>query len=489
MPIRNQVQLITYPDSLGGDLKTLSALLEHRFPKLFAGIHILPPFPSSGDRGFAPRTYFEIEPAFGSWADIHRIGAQMDVMLDLMVNHISRQSIYFQDFQKKGRQSPYADLFITLDKIWPGGSPPPEDVAKIFLRRPEHPFADIRIEATGATERVWATFGTRDWSEQMDMDVHSPVTRDLLRRILAHMSSQGVNLLRLDAIAFVIKKPGTICFFVEPDIYHFIDWIQAEAARVGIELLPEVHAEYAIQRKLAEHGCWVYNFALPLLILHALLRGSSRALYEHLLVCPRKQFTMLDCHDGIPVQPDINGLLEIDEAQAVVQTCVDRGGTVSRIHSVEHRLRPDYDAHQINITYYEALGRDDNAYLTARALQFFAPGIPQVYYVGLLSGENDLAGVEATGERRAINRHNYTAAEIDTAVQKPVVQRLMQLIRFRNQHPAFAGDFQIEKQDEHSLILTWRSGKQYCTLEANLPAGRAVITYSDPSGQTQIYQP
>jgi len=223
MTIKNQVQLITYADSLGGDLKRLEQLLDQYFTDIFrGGIHILPPFPSSGDRGFAPMTYFEIEPSFGSWDDVRRIGQRFDVILDLMVNHISRQSEYFKDFVRKGRKSIYADLFITLDKVWPGGDPPPADVAKIFLRKPDHPFSDIVIEETGQTERVWTSFGTRDWSEQVDLDVQSPLTRRLFTDILDFMSRQYVSMLRLDAIGYVIKKPGTSCFFVEPEIYGLV---------------------------------------------------------------------------------------------------------------------------------------------------------------------------------------------------------------------------------------------------------------------------
>ena len=134
--IKNQVQLITYPDSLGGNLKKLNSVLEFYFPGLFTGgIHILPPFPSSGDRGFAPLTYLEIEPKFGSWEDLKRIGEKHAILLDLMVNHISAKSTFFQDFIEKGYESECADLFIPVEKIWADGQPLQEDLDKIFLRR------------------------------------------------------------------------------------------------------------------------------------------------------------------------------------------------------------------------------------------------------------------------------------------------------------------------------------------------------------------
>lgn len=480
MSIKNQVQLITYPDSMGGDLKRLNLLLTKHFSDIFkGGIHVLPPYPSSGDRGFAPLTYFEIEPRFGDWEDVRKIGERFDVLVDVMVNHISRQSPYFKDFIKGGRRSEYADLFITLDKIWPSGEPDEEDIGKIFLRRPLHPFTEIIVEETGETERVWATFGTRDWSEQIDLDVHSPKTKELFQDILAHMSSQGVKILRLDAVAYVIKKAGTSCFFIEPDLYQFLDWMRQAANEDGIEILPEVHAHNSIQNKLAAHGYWVYDFILPALVLHTLFSRSSKRLKEYLKACPRKQFNMLDCHDGIPVLPDVEGVLEVGEARRVVDTCMERGANLSRIFSSDHKSKRGFDAHQINCTYFSALACDQDAYLAARAIQFFSPGVPQVYYVGLLAGENDLQGVEKSGEKRAINRRNYSFDEVEQALEQPVVQRLLKLIRFRNEYEAFNGDFQVLPSGEREVRLAWEKGDKKCTLTVDLAAYRADIEYGD----------
>lgn len=490
MTIRNKVQLITYPDSLGGNLKNLNTLLRKHFTDAFpGGIHILPPFPSSGDRGFAPLTYFEIDPAFGSWSDIQRISKQFPVVLDLMVNHISRQSPYFQDFLRKGRNSEFADFFITLDKVWKNGDPPKEDVARIFLRRPEHPFTDVMIQETGQVERIWATFGAVENPEQIDLDVHSPLTKEYFRKIFENFHRYGVSIVRLDAVAYVVKKPGTSCFFIEPEIYQFLEWIKGQSDNFGIYLLPEVHAHFRIQEKLAGHGYWVYNFALPLLVLHTLISGSSKALKDHLRVCPRRQFTQLDSHDGIPVQPDIDDILDVDSAQRVVGACLARGANLSKILSKEHRKRSDFDAHQINITYYSALSEEDNAYITARAIQFFAPGVPQVYYVGLLAGKNDLLGVERTGEKRAVNRRNYSIEEVETSLEKPVVRRLLDLINFRNSHEAFGGDFHVQESEDNELNLRWCKENSMCTLKVNLTDHRSVIEFTDSSGRIKEFIP
>jgi len=490
MTIKNQVQLITYADSLGGDLKALNQLFSKYFVDLFkGGIHILPPFPSSADRGFAPLTYFEIEPAFGTCQDVHNIGEQTEVMVHLMVNHISRQSLYFQNFMKHGRKSEYADLFITLDKIWPGGNPPSEDVSKIFLRKPENPFSEIVVTDTGKTEKIWTSFGTKDWSEQVDLDINSALTQKFYKDVLAHMSQNGVRMVRLDAIPYIIKKPGTSCFFVEPDIYNFMTWIKAEADAVGVEVLPEVHAHYSIQFKLAEHGYWVYDFILPMLILHTLVTGSSAKLCDYLRICPRNQFTMLDCHDGIPVQPDLDDILEIDEAQRIVQICLKRGANLNRIHSAEHKRRADFDAHQINCTYYSALDENDDAYIAARAIQFFSPGVPQVYYVGLLAGRNEQSEVTRTGEGRAINRRNYTSDEVDQELQRSVVKRLMKLIQFRNEYDAFNGIFQVGESKDNFLQLSWQKEMKQCILTVDLDKNKATIQYRDDSGNLVEYIP
>lgn len=488
--IQNKAQLITYPDSLGGTLRALHEIISTHFEGVFSGVHILPPFPSSGDRGFAPVNYFEIDPRFGDWKDVRALGERVDVLVDLMVNHISRQSPYFQDFIRHGRDSQYAGLFITLDKIWPDGNPPQADLDKLTLRRPKHPFSDIEIEATGKVERVWTTFGfgKGGQSEQIDLDVHHPDTRRLFLEVLAHMRQNGVKMVRLDAAAYVIKKPGTNCFFVEPELYEFMDWIHDEARAMGIELLPEIHAELPYLMKLAARGYWVYNFALPLLVLHTLINKDSRALADHLRACPRKQVTTLDCHDGIPVLPDVDGLLPAEAARRVVEICLERGANLTPILNPAYQ-KQGLDVHQINITYYSALNCDDDAYLAARAIQVFSPGIPQVYYVGLLAGANRPEEVERQGDRRAINRYNYTCDEVETEMQRPAVQRLMRLLRFRNEHPAFQGSFTVQDTAETDLRLAWQNGEHWCRLHVDLEAGKAAVEYSAPGGETRRFEP
>jgi sucrose phosphorylase len=487
MQVKNKVQLITYPDSMGGNLKNLHHVLEKHFSDVFkGGIHILPPFPSSGDRGFAPLTYLEIEPMVGNWEDIRRISEKHDILLDLMVNHISAQSVYFQDFLNKGRESEYADLFITVDKIWPDGSPSKEEVEKIFLRRQE-PFSDFTIQETGDIERIWTTFGKVTPSEQIDLDVQADATRQLLFDFLINFSKNGVRIIRMDAVGYVIKKPGTSCFFVEPEIYEFLEWFAEIARSLDIELLPEVHAHFSTQYKLAEKGYWIYDFILPYLVLEALLNQSNFGLYEYLKDRPQKQFTMLDCHDGIPVKPDLNDLYKSEDARKIVDICLQRGGNLSLIFSPKHRDADGFDVHQIRGTYYSLLGNNDDAYLASRAIQFFVPGVPQVYYVGLMAGENDQGNADISGDGRDINRHNFTLEEIAQSLKKEVVQRLLKLIRFRNDYPAFDGEFTVIPSEEGEINLSWQNMDSHCSLHIDLQTYQVEINYLNEKGENVNY--
>ncbi len=464
--MNNGPQLMTYPDSLGGDLASIDTLLRGPLRGLFTGVHVLPPFPSTGDRGFAPVTYREIDPRFGSWDDIRRLAEGHDVELDLMANHVSRKSAEFVDFARQGRRSPSADLFITLDKVWPDGVPAIADVARIFLRKPDAPFSTITIEESGELERIWTTFGTRDWSEQVDIDVTSEAGRRLIIEWLGIFASNGVRIVRLDAIGYVIKKAGTSCFMVEPEIYEFLDWVVSVATPLGLEVLPEVHDVHTTHEKLAAHGYWTYDFILPGLLLHAFETGSAERLAAHLASSPARQFTMLDCHDGVPVRPDLDGILGPDEMLELAAGIERRGGNINRIISAAHASN-GVDVHQLNCTYYSALDGDDDRYVAARAIQLFARGIPQIYYVGLLAGENDHQARAATGDGRAINRHNYSEDEILVALETPVVRRVLDLIRLRRDHPAFGGSLEVTSSAA-SLRMLWRLDGHECSLEVNL---------------------
>lgn len=208
---------------------------------------------------------------------------------------------------------------------------------------------------------------------------------------------------------------------------------------------------------------------LPGLVLHAFESGDVSRLAAHIERSPERQFTTLDCHDGIPVRPDLEGILHPAEMLRLAELVLARGGNVNRILSDTHA--DGLDVHQLNCTYYSAIGEDDDRYVAARAIQLFARGVPQLYYAGLLAGINDHEAVKRTGEGRAVNRHDYTIAEIHGALERPVVRRILDLVRLRATHAAFGGRLAVETPDTTSIRLSWSAGKDTCALEVDLTDG------------------
>ena len=166
-----------------------------------------------------------------------------------------------------------------------------------------------------------------------------------------------------------------------------LDKVRSIAAESGTELLPEIHEHYSIQFKIAEHDYYVYDFALPMVVLYSLYSGNVNRLAKWLKMSPMKQFTTLDTHDGIGVV-DVKDILTDEEIDYTSNELYKVGANVNRKYSTAEYN--NLDIYQINSTYYSALGDDDKKYFLARLIQAFAPGIPQVYYVGFLAGKNDL---------------------------------------------------------------------------------------------------
>lgn len=460
MNLQNKIMLITYADSMGKNLKELHEVLNKHYREAVGGVHILPFFPSSADRGFAPMRYDKVDEAFGNFSDIESIGKDYYLMFDFMVNHISASSEYFQDFLQKKESSEYKDFFIRYSKFW-NGEPTQEQIDKIYKRKPRAPYIEAEFE-DGSKEKIWCTF----CEEQIDLDVTKDKTKEFIRRTLKDMCRHGAAVIRLDAFAYAVKKADTSCFFIEPDIWELLYDIEKIVKEENAEILPEIHEHYTIPMKIAEKGFWIYDFALPVLTLHALYNHTGKYLKDWLEKCPMKQFTTLDTHDGIGIV-DVKDLLPDEEIEAVKEQMYSQGANVKKIYSSE--AYNNLDIYQVNTTYYSALGNNDNAYLLARAIQFFAPGIPQVYYVGMLAGSNDIELMERTKNGRDINRHYYSMEEVEKEQGRPVVQKLKELMVLRNTHPAFSLDGTIEvSTDEDKLIITRKFGKESITLKANL---------------------
>lgn len=457
MEFSNQVMLITYPDSLGKNLSELHNVLTTHFNDAIGGIHLLPFFPSSGDRGFAPETYSTVDEKFGTWHDIESLSQNFYLMFDLMINHLSRQSAEFQNYLTDGTNSPYADMFIDWDKFWPQGHPTQADIDQIYKRKKRAPYQQVTF-ADGTSHKVWNTFG----DEQIDLNIDSEATIALLNNAMQAFNQHGAAIVRLDAFAYAIKKIHSNDFFVEPEIWNLLKKMSSIAQAHNLTILPEIHEHYSLPKKVSQHNYYTYDFALPMLTLYTLYSNNSKPLLDWLAQSPMKQFTTLDTHDGIGIV-DVKDILDDTQIDFTTKQLYQRGSNVKRVYSsaAYHNL----DIYQINTTYYSALGENDDAYLLARAIQLFAPGIPQIYYVGLLAGKNDLTYLEETKEGRNINRHPYTIPEIQQAIKHTVVQKLLKMLSFRNHSDAFdlAGSFAYTSTDSAHFTLIRKNQTNSCT--------------------------
>ncbi len=452
---------------------------------MFGGVHILPFFlPVDGaDAGFDPEDHTLVDPQVGSWSDIETIARDHEVMADLIVNHVSTASPQFRDFSRRGDASAYRGMFIEREDVFPEG-PSEEDLAAIYRPRPGSPFTRLRLE-NGEERLMWTTFTP----QQVDINVSDPQSVSYLDSVLRRFQESGVASIRLDAVGYAVKRAGTSCFMI-PETIAFINGFGGRARELGMEVLVEVHSYYRQQVDLARHVDRVYDFALPPLVLHAFAYGTARYLSEWARIRPRNAVTVLDTHDGIGIMdvgPDTAdraarpGLIPSDELDRLVEIIHETTGGESR--KATGAAASNLDVYQVNSTFFDAMGRDEERYLLARAVQFFLPGVPQVYYVGLLAGRNDMALLSRTGVGRDINRHYYGREEVLAELGRPVVRRLLELIRLRNDHPAFDGAFVCGQPSDTVMTLRWTKGSDTADLAVDFKNGTGQIRYNHQNGE------
>lgn len=447
------VQLIAYADRFGaGDIAGVHAMLDGPLAGLFTGVHILPFYaPCDGaDAGFDPSDHRSVDPRLGTWSDIASLASSYDVVADVIVNHISASSPEFVDFLVRGDACPNAGLFLEVASIFPGG-PTESDRSAIYRPRRTSPFTSFTV--AGEERLLWTTF----MDQQIDIDVKSEAGTAYLDEILDRLADAGVAQVRLDAVGYAVKSPGTSCFMTA-ETFDFIDDLSERVHDRGMGVLVEIHSHFETQIEVGRRVDRTYDFALPPLVLHSIHTGSFVALKRWLAVAPHNAVTVLDTHDGIGIidvgpSGDRPGLLNLDEIDALV----DQIHTSTNGESLEATgaAASNLDLYQVNSTFFSALGCNDDAYVVARLIQLMCPGIPQIYYAGLLAAENDMTRLERTGVGRDINRPSFSVDDVERAMERPVVRRLLDLIRLRSTHRAFDGDFSLGGGPDHIIEMTW----------------------------------
>jgi sucrose phosphorylase len=489
--MRNEVQLITYVDRFGGQTLTqLQELITGPLKGAVGGVHLLPFFYKidGADAGFDPIDHTRVDDRLGDWKDIASLSEQMGVMADVIVNHMSSESPQFLDYSQKGSASEYDGLFLTMESVFPDGATE-KDLLAVYRPRPGMPFT-VTTLANGERRLLWTTFTP----QQIDIDVHTPAGKAYLESILQKLSQSGVTMVRLDAVGYAIKKAGTNCFMM-PETFDFIKAFAQRGRELGLEVLVEIHSYYKRQMEIAQQVDWVYDFALPPLVLHALEFGRSGPLLDWIAQRPNNAVTVLDTHDGIGIidigadatdRANHPGLVPPHELDELVERMHRNSNNQSR--QATGAAASNLDLYQVNCTFFDALGRNESAYLVARAIQFFVPGIPQVYYVGLLAGENDMDLLAQTKVGRDINRHYYSREEVLRDLKKPVVKRLLELMRLRNSHPAFGGTFSSAAPAANQLTLSWQQGAAYARLEVDLSTKSGQIIHGLDGHEAVVFE-
>ena len=492
------VVLITYADQVRSPkLSPLQAqrefLLDHRLDELLSCVHLLPFCPYTSDDGFSVVDYLAVDQASGSWSDIEDLGQSFDLMFDLVLNHASQKSEWFQEFL--AGNPAYSDFFITMD--------PKTDLSEVV--RPRSLPLLTEFSSDTGRKHIWTTFS----ADQVDLNYANPRVMLRMLEILVEYARRGARVIRLDAIAFLWKEVGTSCLHL-PQTHAAVKLMRRLLDLVvpGTLLLTETNVPHAENLSYFGNGSdeahMVYQFSLPPLIMDAVHSHDTSILKRWLseLQPPSNKTTFFNftaSHDGIGVRP-LEGIIPEHRIQELVDVVKQRGGMVNTRRVADGVDRP----YELNLTYLSAVTGGDSEedwkrvkrFLATQALMLSMQGVPAVYFHSLVGSPNDYEGVRVSGQNRRINRHKYNRAELDVALadangtQRRVFDGYRRLLEIRTRQPAFHPSASQEVIDlpTNGMIGLRRTAENGETLLAliNL-TDRATVIESDLIGRGTYY--
>jgi len=482
-PIWDQrdVVLITYGDQVRDKrempLRALGRFLtETEIDPLFSTIHLLPCFPSSSDDGFSVVDYRAIDPVLGDWGDVRGLTKNHALMLDLVLNHVSRESRWFQDYLA-GRE-PWTRFFIEVD--------PAADTSSVT--RPRSSPLLTPVETNRGPRHVWTTFS----DDQIDLNYAEPeVLAEMIDVLLTYLV-HGARIIRLDAIAYLWKRLGTPCIHL-PETHTVVKIFRdlVDVVAPGAILLTETnvpHEENVSYFGDGDEARMVYQFSLAPLVLEALLAGDARLLAEWLAQSeptPPGTTTLnfTASHDGVGVRP-LEGLMPPERFARLAGAIEDRGGTASMRRNPDGSESP----YELNTSYFSAMdepGAADRAtiqsrrFLASQAIMLSLRGMPGVYFHSLVATPNDHDGWKRTGRPRSINRRKYTTDELRSILAQPgaaparVLGAYRHMLTVRRDQPAFHPEadqrlLPVEAPSALALLRTSLDGRQRILVLANL---------------------
>lgn len=437
--------LITYGDQFQKPgqthLKSLTLFCHKYLKDIISSVHILPFFPYSSDDGFSVIDYLEVDPALGKWEDIQSLAQSFRLMVDVVINHISSQSVWFQEFIKGTPK--YQEYFITAN--------PQTDLSAVV--RPRTLPLLTPYDTVQGQKYLWTTFS----ADQIDLNFANPdVLLEMIDILLAYIA-HGAQMIRLDAIAYLWKQPGTACIHL-PQTHWIIQIMRSILDRIApyVFLITETNVPHRENVSYFGDGYneaqMVYNFTLPPLVLHSFHTGSARQLstWASGLTLPSQKvtfFNFLASHDGIGVNP-VRGILSETEINNLVERTLEHGGLVSYKSNSDGSQSP----YELNINYFDALSNpyapeplsiQIDRFICAQAILLSMVGIPGIYVHSLLGSRSWLEGAHLTGRNRTINRQKFEVQAIESQLadcksqHAQVFQRYAALLRARASQRAF----------------------------------------------------
>lgn len=456
------VVLITYADQFSAKgekaLPVFTRFYNEWLARTFSHVHLLPFYPWSSDDGFSVIDYHSVAPETGSWQDVAELKQSASLMFDFVCNHMSAKSEWFANYlaQKPG----FDDFFISVD--------PETDLSAVTRPRALPLLTPFKLH-DGSVRHLWTTFS----DDQIDLNFASPQVLIAMVDVLLHYLAEGARYIRLDAVGFMWKIPGTSCIHLE-QTHCLIQLFRAitDAVAPGTVIITETNVPHKDNISYFGDGeneaQMVYQFSLPPLVLHAVHRQDVKALCQWAgsLALPSTKttwFNFLASHDGIGLNP-LRGILPESEILSLVEKLQQEGALVNWKNNPDGTRSP----YEINVTYLDALSSQDSPdderiarFILAHAVLLSFPGVPAVYIQSILGSRNDYEGVERLGYNRAINRKKYTAGQVDLelnnkqSIRHKIYSRLSEFIAIRRGERAFHPDAKamFESLDEQILKI------------------------------------
>lgn len=475
--------LITYGDSIKTNdeapLQTLHSFLKTNLAEQFSVVHILPFFPFSSDDGFSVIDFRKVNSELGNWKDVSNLTKDFDLMADLVINHTSSQSEWFQNFLKQSGEG--SDFFICEDLA--------TDLS--MVTRPRSTPLLTTYQTTSGEKHVWTTFS----ADQIDLNFSNPAVLLEMIDILLTYIEKGARIIRLDAIAFLWKKAGTSCLHL-PETHEVVKLMRDVTEYIAPKTIILTETNVPNKENLSYFGNddeahMVYQFSLPPLLLHALHTGNSTYLNTWAKSLPQLEgektfFNFTASHDGIGVRP-LEGLLPDDEKNTLAENMQKFGGKVNYKSNPDGSISP----YELNITYFDALkgtvkGEDKSQverFLASQIVMMSFAGVPAFYIHSLTATHNYLEGVAITGQNRTINRRRWELEELrellkNNASHKKVFESLKHLIGIRKEQKAFHPNARQEILD---------LGKELFGLVRN-SEGQTLVVVANLTDQEKIFE-